>query len=173
MADDVAERNEEDKARDDELSRELLAGKLSKRMGAVTYFEPGSPEEKKARAALARRIRDQMPGSLTRELLALAIDPDSKSHFIGMVPARKINFGNLKKGHSSRWRRDIIIAEWIRRMLPKLKKWRADCTGKITDRGLLELAILEASEKFGIRAKHRPRDLGPAMQGDQGTAIIR
>src|SRR5580692_7700135 len=88
---DVSE--ESRKGSDDELARKLLLG------------EPCNQGD--ARAALARRIRDQMPGSFTRELLALAIDPETKSRFIGMVPARRIKFESVRRGRKPTWRRDL------------------------------------------------------------------
>jgi hypothetical protein len=107
----MADREEAHKAKDDELCREFLAG---------NYLEPGSHEEKEARAALARRIRDQMPISLTRELLALAIDPDTKSSLPNMAPTRKIKFENPTTGHASTWRRDAEIRYLIeRKYLPE------------------------------------------------------
>lgn len=150
------------KASDDELARELLAGKVSKHGGVVTYIKPGSQEEK-ARAALARRIRDLTPRGFTFELLALAIDPETKSDFIEMVPTRKIKFENPKTGNRSQWQRDLLIADFIRRQLPKeaIKKVdRAKVAGKkgkkltkiieSRGRGILEAAYAAACEKYGI-----------------------
>jgi hypothetical protein len=127
--------NRAEKVADDELSMALLAGATTKPGGSVQYLEPDSAEEKRARSALARRIRDHMPG-FTGELLALAIDPDTKSRFVGMVPTRKIRFENLKKGHASRWRRDLIIAHFIEKQLAQGHK--------------PEIAYAKACEEFGV-----------------------
>jgi hypothetical protein len=48
------------------------------------------------------------------KFLALAIDPETESRLIGVRPIRKIKFENPSKGHASRWRRDHIIADFIR-----------------------------------------------------------
>jgi hypothetical protein len=110
------------KAADDELSRKLLLG------------EPC--DQGAARAALARRIRDQMPGSFTRELLAMAIDPDTKSQFIGMMPTRRIKFESVRRGQKSTWRRDLLIMDRIRKELAQTNK--------------LEAAYKAAMDEYGI-----------------------
>lgn len=89
-------RDDAHKAADDKVCRDFLAG-------------IATADEKAARAALARRIRDQMPVSLTRELLALAIDPDTKSVLPNVVPTRKVKFENPSSGHPPTWRRDAEI----------------------------------------------------------------
>jgi hypothetical protein len=94
------ERDDADKAKDDELCRQFLAD---------SFLVLSAQEEREARAALARRIRDQMPVSITRELLALAVDPDAAPSIPGMVPTRKFLFENAAKGQPSEWRRHSHI----------------------------------------------------------------
>jgi len=99
------------------------------------YPQKGSPEELHCRRALARIVRDHMPG-FSGEFLALAIDPDTKSRFIGTTPTRKIQFESVNRGNRSMWRRNVRIAEFIRMQL-------AECDQH-------EAAYAAAAEKFNI-----------------------
>jgi hypothetical protein len=117
---DVSE--ESRKVADDQLARKLLLG------------EPCDQGE--ARAALARCIRDQMPGSFTRELLAMAIDPETKSRFIGMAPTRRIKFESVRRGQKSTWRRDLLIMDRIRQELGQTNKLEAAYNAVMCEYGI-------------------------------------
>jgi hypothetical protein len=65
--------NREQKIRDYDLCLRLLAG-----TGREGFPKAGSEEERAARAALARYLRSRLSGNIA-ELLALAIDPRTKS----------------------------------------------------------------------------------------------
>src|SRR5258708_2280213 len=89
------------KIADEELALQLLAGYSTN--GRTRYLKHNSPEEKLARAALARIVRRKMSGglSLSGELLALAIDPATETKFVGMKPTRRVRFESLRRGKPS------------------------------------------------------------------------
>jgi hypothetical protein len=103
------------KVADEELSLRLLAGFRMKN-GSPTKGEfpkHNSFEERQARAALARIVRDHVPG-FSGELLALAIDPLTPSKIPGMKPARRVAFTSPARGRSSTWARDMFVIDHIR-----------------------------------------------------------
>jgi hypothetical protein len=147
-------RPQENRIADDELSLDLLAGARlatngSKTAAAIRYFDSNSEEEKLARQALARRVRDFMPG-LTGELLALAIDPDTPSKYTGMVPTRRVEFKNVGTGFPSQWRRDLIVIDFIRKQLNAM--WPAGPI-PIDDipKRKLEAAYAAAEKEYNLR----------------------
>ncbi len=85
-------RTDDEKIADEWLCLRLLAGYAEDEQGRVvtSYLRHNSYEEREARAALARRLRDIGPLGSTLELLALAIDPRTPSNLPGMRPTRKI-----------------------------------------------------------------------------------
>jgi hypothetical protein len=137
-------RTDAEKIADEEFALRLLAGYTG--TGKIDY-KLSNNQEKQARAALARLIRDQMAG-LAAEHLALAIDPDTPSKFPLIWPTCKIKFEGRTKGKRSTWAREIIIANfvlerlWAKRPLPKGHGTRP--------RSVLDMAIDETCEKFGI-----------------------
>lgn len=122
----------ERKMADEELIVKFFAGDGSAR---YRHPAPDSPEELRARAVLARTVREYVPG-FSGELLALALDPDTKSRMIGMKPTRKIKFESVKRGLPSMWRRNVLIAGFIR--------------SDFAQHGKLEAAISAATAKFKI-----------------------
>lgn len=123
---------------DEALCMKLLAG--YHRDGArdqVSYLKQNSYEERCAREALGRMVRDGMRG-FVGELLALAIDPRMPSRIPGMKPTRRIRFESPSRGKPSTWARDLLVVDLIRR------------TRFNSDSGKLEAAITTAVERFGI-----------------------
>jgi hypothetical protein len=104
-------RANEEKMADDMLALELLAGSPNGKN--PKHFSRG---EKKLRAALARRIRDQM-GGYTGELLALAIDPFSGSTWPGMKPTAKLKF--VRQGRPSSLLTERRVVAFIRAQIGK------------------------------------------------------
>jgi hypothetical protein len=114
-------RDDDSKIADAELIMRFFAGD-----GTTNYRfpKPDSPEELKARGALARVVRDYVPG-FSGELLALAIDPDTPSRFVGMAPTRKVKFESVNRGRPAAWRRNVRVAEFIRRQLAECDQHEA------------------------------------------------
>jgi hypothetical protein len=100
------------------------------------YLKHNSPEEREARAALARRVRDSMSG-FSGELLALAIDPLTPSSIPGMKPTRRVRFESPARGKSSTWARDSLVVDFIRRR--RFDGWKQ------------EAAIAAAMKQFGMK----------------------
>jgi hypothetical protein len=117
----------ERKIADETLSMQLLAGVHFSKKGrpAIRYLKHNSAEERNARAALARTVRDFMPG-FSGELLALAIDPRTPSKIPGMAPTRRIRFESPARGKSSQWARDLLVVGAIRRALFHSKTGKED-----------------------------------------------
>jgi hypothetical protein len=109
---DVAEREEL-------LLMRLLAGFDDENPAAAIFLDSDSPDEKLARAALAKQLREGRLGGFAKELLALAIDPWTESTWPGMKPTRKIKFTNATPGPSTTWARDLLIVHFIRQQLRK------------------------------------------------------
>lgn len=105
--------SDKDKMADEALSIRLLAG-FDVDSGHTSFLKHNSFEERNARAALARVVRDQMRG-FSGELLALAIDPRTASTWPNMKPARKIRFESPGRGKGSTLMRDKLIVDFIRR----------------------------------------------------------
>jgi len=84
----MSARTDDERMADEALSIQLLAG-FDVDTGKRISFAHYSTDERKARAALARIIREKVNG-FSGELLALAIDPQTKSTWLDMRPARKI-----------------------------------------------------------------------------------
>jgi hypothetical protein len=112
---------------------------------APRYPAHNSKEEKTARAALARIVRDHMPG-FSGEILALAIDPVTPSRFIGMKPLRTIRFESVARGKTSTWRRDLRVAHFIRTEIGHTAKRGKDGV----PRPKIEAALQAAVEEFGV-----------------------
>lgn len=119
----------------------LLAGFTDDAAGrSVTkYLKPNGSEEKRARKVLAQQLRDGRLLGLSRELLALAIDPSTASTFPGMRPTRRVRFESPARGKGSTWARDLVVVDYIRRSL------RAAGGGKE------DAAIAAAEKHFGIK----------------------
>jgi hypothetical protein len=127
-------RTDDEKMIDEALSIQLLAG-FDVETGKQINFPHNSAAEKKARAALARIVRENMAG-FSGELLALAIDPQTKSTWPDMRPARKIKFE--KPGRRSTLIRDKLIVDYIRRLR---------FSG--TESHDMKFYLMQAAEKFG------------------------
>jgi hypothetical protein len=127
-------RTDYEKIADEALSIQLLAG-FDADSGKQISLKHNSAAEKKARAALARIIREQMNG-FSGELLALAIDPQTESSWPGMKPARKIKFE--KQGRQSALMRDKLIVDYIRRL-----------RSASTEPHDMKFFLMQAAEKFG------------------------
>jgi hypothetical protein len=104
-----------------------------------------SREEKDARAAMARRIRDFMQGFLA-EVIALAIDPNTPSHIIGLKPLRMVRFESVARGKASTWRRDLRVLHFIRMEIGNTVKRGKDGV----PRAKIEAALQAAVAEFGI-----------------------
>jgi hypothetical protein len=111
-------RTDDQKIADELLSLRLLAGYQTDKHGReqTSYLKSNSYEEKQARAALARCVRDNMKG-LVGECLALAIDPYTASASPTMKPTRRVRFESPARGKSSTWARDLAIVHFIRKRL--------------------------------------------------------
>jgi hypothetical protein len=112
---------------------------------APRYPTHNSKEEKKARAALARVVRDHIPG-FSGEILALAIDPDTPSRFVGMKPLRTVRFESVARGRASTWRRDLHIAHFIRAEIGHTVIRGKDGVPKPK----IEAALHAAMQEFGV-----------------------
>jgi hypothetical protein len=105
----------ERKMADEGLALQLLAG-WQDGQTTTKYPKRDSIDEAAARAALARIVRDHMPG-FSGELLALAIDPATPSKVPGMTPTRRVQFESPGRGKSSNWARDLLVVGHIRQAL--------------------------------------------------------
>jgi hypothetical protein len=130
-----SKRSDGEKMADEALSIGLLAG-FDVDTGITKNLTRNSPEERKARAALARLIRDKMLG-FSGELLAMAIDPRTPSTWPGMKPTRRIRFEN--PGRASTLMRDKHVVDFIR-------KQRFNGTAN-----KLEPHLAAAEKRFGIK----------------------
>jgi hypothetical protein len=135
----AAMRDDDSKMADEELSLQLLAGLHTSANGKpiINYLPHNSPEEKLARAALARIVRDHMSG-FSGELLALAIDPRTKSKMVSMKPTRHIRFQSPAQGRPSTWARDLLVIGHIRRELFHSRTGKEDA------------ALKSAEDHFGL-----------------------
>jgi hypothetical protein len=119
------------------LLMRLLAGLDDNDPNKPKFLDPDSPDEKRARAALAKQLREGRLGGFARELLALAIDPWTKTAWEGMRPTLKITFASATPGPRATWARDLLIVYFIREQL--------------RDKGGPEDAALKAAEtKFRL-----------------------
>lgn len=135
--DRVVARSDDNAMADEALSIRLLAG-YDVDSGCTSFLKHNSPEERKARAALARLVRDQM-GGFSGELLALAIDSRTPSTWPDMKPTRRIHFKSPGRGKSSTLMRDKLVVDFIR-------KQRFNGT---TDK--LEPHLAAAEKHFGLK----------------------
>jgi hypothetical protein len=105
------EKTDEEKAADEMLILRLLAGFHEDENGrAITSrLDKDSPEERQARKVLAQQLRDGILNPITRELLALAIDPETPSPHPTMRPTRKVVFQRPPKGGTLDWARERVI----------------------------------------------------------------
>jgi hypothetical protein len=99
------------------LLMRLLAGLDDDNPNEPKFLEPDSPDEKRARAALAKQVREGRLGGFAKELLALAIDPWTETTWPGMRPTRKIKFTSATPGPPATWARDLLIVHFIREQL--------------------------------------------------------
>ena len=131
----------ERKIADEELSIELLAGMTTgpDRQAVTCYPEKNGRRECEGRKALARIIRDHVPG-FAGELLALAIDPSTPSKVPGMTPTRHIQFESRAQGKQSQWARDMLVVHTIRHALFHSTSGKEDA------------ACAEAEKAFGLSA---------------------
>jgi hypothetical protein len=106
---------------DEKLILRLLAGLHEDEAGHafISYLKHNSSEERKARAVLARQIRDGTLGGIARELLALAIDPQTSSPIPGMGPIWEIQLKSKARRHKPTWARDLLVAHFIKQWMRK------------------------------------------------------
>jgi hypothetical protein len=128
------ERTDVERMADEAWSIALLAG-WDVNSGKQISLKHNSTDERTARAALARIIREKMNG-FSGELLALAIDPQTKSSWPDMKPARKIKFE--KPGRPSTLMRDKLVVDYIRRL-----------RFNSTEPHDMKFFLMQAAEKFG------------------------
>jgi hypothetical protein len=104
---------------EEKLILRLLAGFDENKSGAAATFYPerDSDAERESRAALARQIRAGNLAGMSRELLALAIDPDTPSVIPGTHAIRRLKFEDGQGGAKDTWARDRIIVQFIRRAM--------------------------------------------------------
>jgi hypothetical protein len=107
------------------------------RVPITRYLERNSPEERQARTILARQLRENTLGSLVRDILALALDPETPS-LHGIPPVWRIEFTSSARRNKSTWARDWLIVDFIRH-------WRR----KNPDESE-EVAIGAAEDEFGL-----------------------
>jgi hypothetical protein len=127
------------KIEDETLALRLLAGfaQDDHDRPITQYLKNNSRDERLACAALARIVRDHVPG-FSGELLALALDPHTASKIPGMKATRRVRFESPARGKPSTWARDLLVVNCIRTELFWSK------TGK------LEAAIKAAMDRFTI-----------------------
>lgn len=119
------------------LLMRLLAGFDDSDPNVPKFLDADSPDEKRARIALATQLRDGRLSGRAKELLALAIDPWTESTWPGMRPTRKVKFASATPGPPSTWARDLLVVHFIREQL--------------RDNGGPEDAALKSAEtKFGL-----------------------
>jgi hypothetical protein len=135
------ETDEEQKVAEELLIMRLLAGFDDAHPEKPNFLEPNSQDEKMARAALARQIREGRLGGFVKELLALAVDPWAESAHPGMKPLRKIEFKSATPGPPSTWARDLLVVDAIRRFR---RRTPAD------QPFILDAALAEVEKRFGI-----------------------
>jgi hypothetical protein len=99
------------------LLMRLLAGLDDDNPTEAKFLDADSPDEKRARAELAKQLRMGQLGGFAKELLALAIDPWTESAWRGMRPLRKIKFTSVTPGPPSTWARDLLVVHFIREQL--------------------------------------------------------
>jgi hypothetical protein len=104
-------RTDSAKMADEALSICLLSGFDVDKMNNTPFPAHFSADEREARAALARIIRDQMTG-YSAELLAMAVDPFTPSAWPHMRPTRKIKF--LNQGRQSTLMIEKQVVDYIR-----------------------------------------------------------
>ena len=117
LADRALKDSDDDaKMRDEMLMLRLLAGlHVDKRGREITrYLKSNSPEERQARAVLAREVRSKIPG-IVGDLLALAIDPRTPSRVPGKRPTRYVRFESPHRGRPSTWARDQAVLYFIQK----------------------------------------------------------
>ena len=138
------ERSDEERIADEVLILRLLAGFHVDENGrqVTSYLTPGSLEEKRGRAVLARQLREGTLSFTAKELLALAIDPDAASQYVART--RKVEFKALKQGPGSDWLRNQLVIDFITKH--QLAQWK-----QCPDRVELEAAIFEAERQFPIK----------------------
>jgi hypothetical protein len=136
MADD-----DDAKIAEELLIMRLLAGFDDTNPRIPNFIEANSPDERRAREALARQVREGRLGGFVKEFLALAIDPWTESTHLGMRPLRKVEFKSATPGPAPTWARDLLIIDFMRRFR------RETPAGKPLN---LEAAIKAAEDHFGI-----------------------
>jgi hypothetical protein len=152
----TAPRSDAEKIADELLALRLLAGYAIDEKGQefTAYLDQNSAEEQQACAALARLVRDAMPG-FVGELLALAIDPRTPSpswvSAFGeeearrrMRPTRRIRFESPARGRPDNWARNLAVAHFITEHMEQQQRERPDWKPK------LESAYEDASKRYGF-----------------------
>ena len=143
----------ERKIADEKLCLWLLTG-YSVDDGKIGFPKSGSTEEWAARAALARRIRDDM-GGFTGDFLACAVDPRTPLAPPSVArPIRRIRF-DKPRGKPPTVMRDLLVVDFIKRKLSELIKEDA--------------ALLEAEREFNLH-KSRVHALWAAYKRRAGES---
>ena len=106
---------------EDRLIYHLLAGFSENKNGrpVTAYPPPNSREEREARTALARQLREGRLIGIARELLALAIDPTTPSQFPGLQPILVVQLRAKARRSKSTWARDLLVVAYVRSWLRK------------------------------------------------------
>jgi hypothetical protein len=106
---------------DEKLLLRLLAGLHEDETGraVISYLKHNSLEERNARAVLARQIREGTLGGIARELLALAIDPQTPSPIPNMRPIWEIQLKSKARRHKPTWARDRLVVYFIKQWMRK------------------------------------------------------
>jgi hypothetical protein len=117
---------DDEKIAEDVLILRLLTGFHEDDAGrpVISYLDHDSEEGKRARAALARQLRDGTLVYPAREILARGIDPEMSEVTPEAAAAAtpliwKIEFTSPHRNHKPTWARDRLVIDFIRGWLRK------------------------------------------------------
>jgi hypothetical protein len=142
----VARTSEANWTDDERLASDFLTGRIIDGASSWShqYLEPGTAEEREARAALVRLLRSDAPlNDWIRRRLAVLFDYDFEhgggpDHFLHVLrlETRMLVFKNRSSGAQPQPARDFTLAEYVAR--------------KMADGIKVESAIQEAMDHFGV-----------------------